>query len=142
VTPSTKNMLAVTHEGDIWLDKLVPITIELIAQITGLPIRGMYPTLILDDKSKEKALEEEIKKKYGTTRGTRGIMIKLINNTATHLGENILTCKFLKKCREDKVPAGVITVAAQCTEDTYMIWVPYLLNLFQEEYKDAHDRGT
>jgi hypothetical protein len=36
----------------------------------------MDPTLILDDKSKEKALPEEIKKKYGTDRGTRGIIIK------------------------------------------------------------------
>jgi hypothetical protein len=31
----------------------------------------MDPTLILDDKSKEKALAEEMKKKYGTTRGDK-----------------------------------------------------------------------
>jgi hypothetical protein len=36
----------------------------------------MDPALILDDKSKEKALAEEMKKKYGTARGTRGIIIK------------------------------------------------------------------
>jgi hypothetical protein len=46
------------HGGDVWLDKPIPITIELIAQITGLPIRGMDPMLILDDKSKEKELAE------------------------------------------------------------------------------------
>jgi hypothetical protein len=71
-----KKLLAVTHGGDIWLDKPIPITIELIMQITGLPIQGMDPTLILDDKSKEKALAGEMKKKYGTDRGTRGIIIK------------------------------------------------------------------
>jgi hypothetical protein len=75
-TACIKQLLAVTHGGDVWLDKPVPITIELIAQITGLPIRGMDPALILDDKSKEKALAEEMKKKYGTDRGTRGIIIK------------------------------------------------------------------
>jgi hypothetical protein len=53
-----KQLLAVMHGGDVWLDKPVPITIELIMQITGLPIRGMDPALILDDKSKEKALSE------------------------------------------------------------------------------------
>jgi hypothetical protein len=54
----------------------IPITVEIIAHITGLPIRGMDPVLILDDKSKEKALTEEMKKKCGTARGIRGIIIK------------------------------------------------------------------
>jgi hypothetical protein len=53
----------------------------------------MDPALILDDKSKEKALEEEIKNKYGTSRGMRGIMIKQINNVARQLGAKILACK-------------------------------------------------
>ena len=73
----------------------------------------MDPTLILDDKSKEKVLAEEMKKKYGTTRGTRGIIIKWINNPATQLGTNILACKLLRKCHKDEVPARVIVVAAQ-----------------------------
>jgi hypothetical protein len=75
-TTCVKQLLAITHGGDIWMDKPVPITVDLIAQITGLPTWGMDPTLILDDKSKEKVLVEEMKKKYGTTRVTRGIMIK------------------------------------------------------------------
>jgi hypothetical protein len=76
VTACVKQLLAVTHGGDIWLDKPIPITIELIAQITGLPIQGMDPMLILDDKSKEKVLAEEMKNKYGIARGMRGIIIK------------------------------------------------------------------
>jgi hypothetical protein len=78
---------------DIWLDKPIPITVELITQITGLTIWGMDPTLVLDDKSKEKALVEEMKKKYGTAKGTRGIIIKWINNVATQLGTKILSYK-------------------------------------------------
>jgi hypothetical protein len=65
-----KQLLAVTHGGDIWLDKLVSIDIDLIANITGLPSRGMDPAQFLDNKSKEKALAEEMKKNYGTDRGT------------------------------------------------------------------------
>jgi hypothetical protein len=78
------------HGGDIWMEKIIPITIDLNAQITGLPSRGMDPTLILDNKSKEKALAEEMKKKYGTTRGTRGSIIKQIKNAMPQLDANIL----------------------------------------------------
>jgi hypothetical protein len=69
-------LLAVTHGEDIWLDKPSPIIVELIAQIIGLPIRGIDPALVLVDKSKEKALEKEMKKNYGNARGMRGIIIK------------------------------------------------------------------
>jgi hypothetical protein len=64
----------------------------------------MDPTLILDDKSKENTLAEEMKNKYGTDRGTRGIIIKWIKNVMTQLGMNILSCKLLRKHRKDKVP--------------------------------------
>jgi hypothetical protein len=55
----------------------------------------MDPALILDDKSKEKELAEEMKNKYGTARGTRGIIIKCINNVETQFGTKILSCKLL-----------------------------------------------
>jgi hypothetical protein len=120
-TTCIKQLLEVTHGGDIWLDKPIPIIVGLIVQITGLPIWGMDPALVLDDKSKEKALPQEMKKKYGTAKGTRGIIIiKRINNAATQLGVKILAWKLLRKCRREEVPARVIVVAAQCTEGTSM----------------------
>jgi hypothetical protein len=100
-TTCVKNLLAVTHGGDIWLDKPIPITVELIAQITGLPIWGMDPALVLDDKSKEKVLVEEMKKKYGTSREMIGIIIKWIKYVAMPLGAKILACKLLRKCRRE-----------------------------------------
>jgi hypothetical protein len=105
--PCFKQLLVVTHGWDVWLDKLIPVTIELITQITGLPIRGMDPALILNDKSKEKALVEKMKKKYGTDRGTRGIIIKQINDAMTQIGANILACKLLRKYRKNEVSASV-----------------------------------
>jgi hypothetical protein len=42
------------------------------------------------------------------------------------MGENILACKLLRKCRKDEALAGVIAVASQCAEGTFMSWVPYL----------------
>ena len=124
------------------MDKPIRITIDLIAQITGLPIRGMDPALFLDEKNKEKVLAEEIKKKYGIERGTRGIIIKRINNATTQLGPKILAYKLLRKCRKEEVLAGVIAVVAQCVESTSMRWAPYLLKLFQVDCKDAQDLGT
>jgi hypothetical protein len=52
-------------------------------------------------------------KKYGTDRGTRGIIVKRINDAATQLGVKILACKLLRKCRREEVPAGVLAVADQ-----------------------------
>jgi hypothetical protein len=102
----------------------------------------MDPAQFLDDKSREKTLEEEMKKKYGTDRGTRGIIIKRINDVATQLGAKILSCRLLGKCRREKVPARVVTIAAQCTEGTIVSWAPYLLNLFLDDCKDVQDLGT
>jgi hypothetical protein len=53
-----------------------------------------------------------MKKKYGTNRGTREIIIKRINNATTQLGTKILGCKLLRKCRREEVPAGAVVVAA------------------------------
>jgi hypothetical protein len=97
--------------------------------------------LILDDKSKEKVLAKEMKNKYDTARGTRGIIIKHIKNTTTQLGTQILAYKLLRKFCKDEVPARVIAVASQCVEGTFVRWVPYLLNLFQVDYKDMQELG-
>jgi hypothetical protein len=96
------------------LDKLVSIDVELMANITGFPSRGMDPMHFLDDKSREKALDEEMKKKYGINRGKRGIIIKRINNSMTQLGAKILACKLLIKCHREEVPTGFVTIVAQC----------------------------
>jgi hypothetical protein len=127
---------------DIWLDKLISIDVELIAKIIGLPIRGMDPVQFLDEKSREKTLAKEMNKKYGTDRGTRGIIIKRINDVATQLGVKILACNLLRKCRREEVPARVVVIASQCAEGTTVSWAPYLLNLFLDDCKDVQDLGT
>jgi hypothetical protein len=100
-------------------------------------IPGHGSTQFLDDKTKEKSLAEEMKKKYDTDRGTRGIIIKRINDVMTQMATKILACKLLRKCRKEEVPAGVVAVAAQCVEGTIVSWAPYLLNFFLDDCKDA-----
>ena len=72
----------------------------------------------------------------------RSVIIKCINNLATQLGANILSCKLLRKFCKDEVPVGVIVVAAQCAKVTFVSQVPYLLKLFQVDCRDVQELGT
>jgi hypothetical protein len=65
---------------DFWMDRPVPIDVYLIANIIGLPTNGVKPEQYLDDKTKEKAIAEEVKSQFGTDRGSRGMIIKNIND--------------------------------------------------------------
>jgi hypothetical protein len=56
------------------------IDVELISFITSLPTMGESLAQYLDEKTKEKSLAEEMKKMYGTKRGSRGIIIKRISD--------------------------------------------------------------
>jgi hypothetical protein len=102
-----KQLMVVTHGGDLWLDKLISIDVELIAHITGLAIMGHGSAQFLKDKTKEKSLTEEMKKKYDTERGMHRIIIKWISDSATRMAMKIMACKLLRKCRKEEVPAGL-----------------------------------
>ena len=102
----------------------------------------MDPAQFLDNKTKEKALVEDMKKKYCTDRGMRGIIIKRINDVATQMVTKILACKLLRKYHREEVSVGVIAVVAQCAEGTIVSWAPYLLNLFLDDCKDEQDLET
>jgi hypothetical protein len=62
----------------------------LISKITGLPTNGEQPTQYLDEKTKEKALAEEMKQTYGIERGSRGIIINWISEPKTRLATKLM----------------------------------------------------
>jgi hypothetical protein len=62
---------------------LVPINVELIKKITWLPTDGEKPEQYLEDKTREKAISDEIKAKYRAKRGNKGIEINEINHPIT-----------------------------------------------------------
>jgi hypothetical protein len=137
-----KQLMVITHGRDLWLGQLVSIDVELIAHITGLPSWGMEPAQFLEDKTKEKALVEEMKKKYDIERGSCGIIIKHISDIVIRMDTKIMACKLLKKCRKEEFSAEVVIATTQCAEGTTLSWAPYLLNLFLDDCKDAQDLGT
>jgi hypothetical protein len=63
---------------------------------------------------KENELDEEMKKMYGTKRGSRRIIIKRISDAATRMATKIMVCKLLRKCHKDEVPVGFVATATQC----------------------------
>jgi hypothetical protein len=53
-------------------------------------------------KTKEKALAEEIKRKYGTERGSIGIIINRINEPTMKFTTKLMACKLLRKCHKEE----------------------------------------
>jgi len=87
----------------------------------------------LDDKTKEKAIEDEIKNKYGTGKGSGGMIIKQISEPATRFVMKLMACKLLRKCHKEESSTSVIKEVAQCTKEILLSWASYLLNLFLDD---------
>jgi hypothetical protein len=136
-----KQLLARVHGGILWMDRSVPINVDLIAAITRIPTNEENPEKYLEDKTKAKSISDEIKAKYGTERGNNGIRISDINDPATRFATRMLSCKLMCKCRKEEVSAGVVADAAKCAKGSSMSWAPYLLNSFLEDCKDTQDWG-
>jgi hypothetical protein len=49
----------------------------------------------MDDKTKGKAISDEIKEKYGTDKGNRGININNINDPTIRFSTRLLECKLM-----------------------------------------------
>jgi hypothetical protein len=103
--------MKVTHGGYLWVEVPISIDVEIITYITGLPSQGETPAQYLDEKMKEKAPAKEMKKTYGTERGSCRIIIKHISDVATRMATKIMACKLIKTFRKEEVPARVIAAA-------------------------------
>jgi hypothetical protein len=125
-----KKLLARVHGGILWMDKSVPIIMDLIAAIMGILTDGEKTEKYLEDKTRAKSISDEIKAKYGTERSNRGIKINDINDHVTRFSTRLLGCKLMHKCRKEEVSTDVFIIVMQCEKGSSMSWVPYLLNSF------------
>jgi hypothetical protein len=57
---------------------------------------GKIQNKYLEDKTRAKAISDEIKAKYGAERGNRGIRISDINDPATRFSTRLLGCKLMQ----------------------------------------------
>jgi len=90
VNNCVKNLLAVLHGGILWMDAIVSIDVKLISFIAGLASNDEKSTRYMDDKTKENALAKEMKKTYGTERGSCDIIIKWISHRSTRIETKLM----------------------------------------------------
>jgi hypothetical protein len=73
-------LLNCIHRGTLWIDPPVSIDTQLIAWITGFPKEREDPTTLFTNKAGEKPLSENMKDKFHTFRGKRGLDVANISN--------------------------------------------------------------
>ena len=79
VNPYVKDLLSCCHGGYLWLDAKIPITIDLISQVIGLPKVGVDPCQYFKGKDNDKKLVVRLKKKYDVIHDERAYVINTIN---------------------------------------------------------------
>jgi hypothetical protein len=92
-----KKLLERMHGEILWMDKSIPINLDLIITIMGIHIHGEKPEKYLEEKMKEKSIFDEIKAKYVMERGNRGINICDINDPTMRIVIRLLVFKLMCK---------------------------------------------
>jgi hypothetical protein len=85
-----KQLLDKVHGGIMWMDRMVPIDVALIAKITRFPTIGAQPNEYLENKAQEKESVDIMKAQFGINTGNQGIVIKDINDSATRFSSKLM----------------------------------------------------
>jgi hypothetical protein len=67
-----KYILVRVHGGLLWMDRPVPINVDLIDTINRLPMDGEKPKQYLEDNTKEKAILMKSRKNMAQIEGIGG----------------------------------------------------------------------
>jgi len=107
-----KQLLTLVHDRCLWLSMPIPITGMLIHRITLLSHLGLNPTKEFSKKMSERDLAEKMKEKFKLVKKPCGYSITSITDLVVKISTYILAGKVMRKCRADKVPTPVISLAA------------------------------
>jgi len=110
-----QQLLCLVHDGCLWLEEPIPITVDLILRNSRLHCKGKDPMAIAG-KSGCLALAEAMKKKYKLQKKKRGYAINNIKDKWVCVATQFLARKVIRKCRSDEVPVLVVVLAEQCIE--------------------------
>jgi hypothetical protein len=99
-----KQLLARVHGGILWIHRKIHINVALISNITGLNTIGAQLEEYLENKAREKEIAEIVKAQFGKNRGSRGIVLKEINDAMMQLSNKLMAYKLLRKCRKEEAP--------------------------------------
>jgi len=124
------------HDGYLWLEEPIPITVELIHRISWLPYTGRDPVEIAG-KSRDLALVEAMKKKYMVEKKQRGYVISSIEDKGVRVATQLLVGKVMRKCHGNEVLAMVVALAEHCVEGVKFNWAEFLCEEFLTNCKEA-----
>jgi hypothetical protein len=80
INACVKMILSFIHRGTLWLDLVVYIDTQIIAQIIGLLKETKDLITLFTNKVGEKALSKYMKDKFHTFKGKRGVDVKNISD--------------------------------------------------------------
>ena len=75
-----KQLLACFHGGTLWLNTPIPVTVDLIASIMGLPKAGEDPTQYIRGRDTGKRIMKQLKERFGLQRDGHAYRIDSINS--------------------------------------------------------------
>ena len=110
------------------MDTKVPVTVELISQITRFPTKGADPSQYFCGKDNNKRLRAKLKKKYDVAHDKRAYVISTSNDYAVQVIAKMLAIKMVRKNPPNQCTSGVITCVEKFSEGIQMIWSLFLLN--------------
>lgn len=93
-----RQLLALVHDGCLWIQDHIPIDAALIHRITGFPMKGLNPMEHVSKKY-EKHITDNVRDDYHVEQNTRGFMISTISNLGVCMGTLSLACKMMRKCQ-------------------------------------------
>lgn len=94
-----KLLLSRVHRGYLWMDSGISIDPHLIWRITRLSKKGLNPSTMFIDKTKDKKLVDQIKKEYKVTKLGRGYDVDSIKDKGFAFATQFLAMKLLRKSR-------------------------------------------
>ena len=106
-----KQLLACFYGGTLWLNTMIPITVDLIASITGLLKVGDDPTQYIQGRDTDKKLAKQLKEHFGLQRDGHAYRIDSINSHAVRIGARILASKVVRGSRLVQCNLGVVACA-------------------------------
>lgn len=105
------HLIALVHDGCLWISENIPITNILIHRITKLPYKGADLDKDFGGKIKEKKLVDKMKTKFGLIKKLHRYSIHSIQDQAVQFDAEILVRKIKRKCCVDEVLVLVVSLA-------------------------------
>ena len=116
-----KQLLVCFHGGYLWLDKPYKVTVDLILDVTGLPWKGLDPTIYLHNDG-ENIDKTGMKTKYQLIHDEKGFLINSIEDDAVQASTKILCSKVLRKMRPTECIVAAIELVEKCAQGVHINW--------------------